>query len=289
MRFLPLRTARGVLGVIGVARGESSARMTPSQRRLFDTFASLAATALERAQLADEAEHARVVKATEDLQNALLNSISHDLRTPLVSITGALTYLQEDGSGLNDETRASLLENAREETERLNRLVGNLLDMTRLEAGALHLMREPSDLQDAIGSALEQLDRRLQGRQVRVDVADDVPLVPVDFSLLVQVLVNLIDNALKYSPRETPIDLRVRGMPTQVQVQVMDRGVGIPSDDLPRVFDKFYRVEHPQMVSGTGMGLAICKGIIEAHGGTITAENRLGGGTLITFTLPLRD
>ncbi len=287
-RFLPLHTARGVLGVIGVSRGESDSRMNPAQRRLFDTFASLAATALERAQLAEQAQHARMIQATEELQNALLNSISHDLRTPLVSITGALTYLQEGGSGLDEQARAALLENAREETERLNRLVGNLLDMTRLEAGALHLVRELSDMQDAIGSALEQLDRRLQGRRVLVDVADDLPLVPMDFALIVQVLVNLIDNALKYSPASTPIELRVRAMPTNIQVQVMDHGVGIPSQDLPRVFDKFYRVEHPQMVSGTGMGLAICKGIVEAHSGTITAENRLGGGTLITFTLPLR-
>jgi two-component system sensor histidine kinase KdpD len=233
-----------------------------------------------------QAQQAKVIKATEDLQNALLNSISHDLRTPLVSITGALSSLQEDDGKLDGEMRAALIENAREETERLNRLVGNLLDMSRLEAGAMRLARETSDIEDAIGSALEQLDRRLLGRQVKVDVADDVPLVPMDFSLIVQVLVNLIDNALKYSPRDTPIEIRVRAQPNQIQVQVMDRGLGIPSEDLPHVFDKFYRVQHPDMVSGTGMGLAICRGIVAAHGGTITAENRLGGGALITFTLP---
>lgn len=288
MRFIPLRTARGVLGVIGVAPGTSDTRFSPSEDRLFDTFASLAATALERAQLAEEARHAEVLKATEDLQNALLNSISHDLRTPLVSITGALTSLQDDGAMLDEKAHQALLENAREETERLNRLVGNLLDMTRLEAGALRLAREPSDMQDAIGSALEQLERRLVGREVRVDVPNDLPLVPMDFSLIVQVLVNLIDNALKYAPRDTPIEIRARGQSHQIQIQVMDRGVGIPSQDLPRVFDKFYRVQRPDLVSGTGMGLAICKGIIEAHGGTITAENRLGGGALITFTLPLQ-
>lgn len=288
MRFIPLRTARGVLGVIGVAPGAAGTHFSPSQHRLFDTFASLAATALERAQLAEEARHAEVLKATEDLQNALLNSISHDLRTPLVSITGALTSLQEDGAMLDEKAHQALLENAREETERLNRLVGNLLDMTRLEAGALRLAREPSDMQDAFGSALEQLERRLLGRAVRVEVPNDLPLVPMDFSLIVQVLVNLIDNALKYAPRDTPIEIRAREQVNQIQVQVMDRGVGIPSQDLPRVFDKFYRVQRPDLVSGTGMGLAICKGIIEAHGGTITAENRLGGGTLITFTLPLK-
>lgn len=288
MRFLPLRTARGTLGVIGVAASESQTHMTSLQRRLFDTFASLAGTALERTQLADESQQAQVIKATEDLQNALLNSISHDLRTPLVSITGALTSLQEDGAALDGRTREALIENARQETERLNRLVGNLLDMTRLEAGAMRLQLQPSDMQDAIGSALEQLGWRLGGRNVRVDVADDVPLVPMDFSLIVQVLVNLIDNALKYSPRETPIEIRVRAQPGQIQVQVMDRGVGIPSQDLPRVFDKFYRVQQPEMVSGTGMGLAIGKGIVEAHGGRMTAENRLGGGGLLTFTLPIQ-
>ncbi len=287
-RFIPLKTARGILGVIGVAPSESAQTLSPAQRRLFETFASLAATAIERAQLADKAQHAQVVQATEDLQNALLNSISHDLRTPLVSITGALTSLQEDGAMLDERTRQTLLENAREETERLNRLVGNLLDMTRLEAGALHLKREPSDMQDAIGSALEQLKRRLRGHDVRVDVPNELPLVSMDFTLIVQVLVNLIDNALKYARRNTPIEIRARAQPNQIQVQVMDRGVGIPSPDLPRVFDKFYRVQHPDLVSGTGMGLAICKGIVEAHGGTITAENRLGGGALITFTLPLK-
>lgn len=288
MRFLPLRTARGILGVMGIAPDPSNRKLSPTQRRLLDTFTSLAATAIERALLADQAQHAQVIQATEDLQNALLNSISHDLRTPLVSITGALTSLQEDGYALNTATRQTLIENAREETERLNRLVGNLLDMTRLEAGALRLIREPSDMQDAIGSALEQLERRLRGRDVRVDVEDDLPLVPMDFGLIVQVLVNLIDNALKYAPRQTPIEIRARAQTNLVQVQVMDRGVGIPAQDLPRVFDKFYRVQRPDLVSGTGMGLAICKGIVEAHGGTITAENRVGGGTLITFSLPLR-
>lgn len=287
MRFMPLRTARGVLGVVGVAASPSNTRLAPPQRRMLDTFTSLAATAIERALLAEEAQHAQVIQATEDLQNALLNSISHDLRTPLVSITGALTSLQEDGYALDRNTRQTLIENAREETERLNRLVGNLLDMTRLEGGALRLIREPSDMQDAIGTALEQLERRLQGREVRVDVPNDLPLVPMDFGLVVQVMVNLIDNALKYAPRNTPIEIRVHRQSNQIQVQVMDRGVGIPSQDLPRVFDKFYRVQRPDMVSGTGMGLAICKGIVEAHGGTITAENRIDGGALITFTLPL--
>ena len=287
MRFIPLKTARGILGVIGLARSASNQPLTPAQRRLFEAFASLAAVAIERAQLADSARNAQVVQATEKLQTALLNSISHDLRTPLVSINGALTYLQEDGTRLDEKSRQALLENAREETERLNRLVGNLLDMTRLEGDALHLLREPADMQDAIGSALAQLERRLTGRNVKVDIPDDLPLVPMDFSLIVQVLVNLIDNALKYSRPETPIEIKARAEGDQLQVQVMDRGIGIPAEDLPRVFDKFYRVERPEAVTGTGMGLAIGRGIIEAHGGTITAENRLGGGTLITFTLPL--
>lgn len=286
MRFVPLKTARGILGVIGVTRSDESKPLSPSQRRMFDTFASLVATAIERIQLADAARQAQVRQETEELQNALLNSVSHDLRTPLVSITGALTSLQEDAA-LDDATRHALIENARGETERLNRLVGNLLDMTRVEAGALHLRLEPSDMQDAIGSALEQLERRLQGREVRVQLPEDLPLVPMDFALIVQVLVNLIDNALKYS--QAPIEIRAHAQSTQIQVQVLDRGIGIPSAELPYIFDRLYRVQRPEMVSGTGMGLAICKGIVEAHGGTITAENRLGGGTLITFTLPLKN
>lgn len=286
VRYLPLRTAQGVMGVMGIGQGVVGAYLSPEQRRLVDAFASLSAVAIERAQLAERAQNAELVQVTEKLQIALLNSVSHDLRTPLVSITGALTSLQEDGPQLDEQARNELIDNAREEAVRLNRIVGNLLDMTRLESGALIIRREPVEMQDVIGAALEQLNGRLGARPVQVEVPHDLPLAPLDFGLITQVLVNLIDNAIKYSPPDTPIEIRAQANSQVCEVQVADRGFGFPPQDRERVFDKFYRIQHPNSASGTGMGLAICKGIIEAHGGHIYAENRKGGGSIFRFTLP---
>jgi two-component system sensor histidine kinase KdpD len=288
VRYLPLRTARGTVGVLGVKPPAPDSRLSPDQLHLLEAFASQAALAVERVQLAEQVRQAEVLQATERLQTALLNSISHDLRTPLVSITGALSSLLEDDVELDEAARRSLAENALEEAERLNRLVGNLLDMTRIEAGALKVAREPCDVQDVIGAALQPLDDQLRSRPLTVDVPSDMPLVPLDFVLMAQVLVNLLDNALKYSAPGTPIEVLARLDGTEAHIQVADRGVGIPADDLERVFDKFYRVQRPGQVSGTGLGLSICKGIVEAHGGRIWAENRDGGGTVVTVALLLR-
>jgi two-component system sensor histidine kinase KdpD len=289
LRYLPLKTARGVVGVLGLKGPDPPQRyLTSEQQRLMEAFASQAAQAIERVQLAESAQEAEILQATEKLQNALLNSISHDLRTPLVAITGALSALTENPAPADPSTRQALAENALEEAERLNRLVGNLLDMTRLEAGAMKVAQTPSDVQDVVGAALDQLGSRLSVRPVVVDIPSDLPLVPLDFVLIVQVLVNVLDNAMKYSPSEAPIEIRARTLGSQLEVQVADRGLGIPTEDLGRVFDKFYRVHRPESVTGTGLGLSICKGIIEAHGGSIRAENRPGGGTIITFGLPLR-
>lgn len=290
LRYLPLKTARGVLGVLGILGPSDPERQLPrEQLRLMEAFTSQAAVAIERAQLAEEAQHAHVLQATEQLQAALLNSISHDLRTPLVSITGALTSLEADSARLDEPTRRSLIENALEESGRLNRLVGNLLDMTRLESGAIRIRRESVEVQDVIGSALAQLDDRLGKRHVLVTIPDDLPLVPLDFVLTIQVLVNVLDNAIKYSPPDAPIEVRARLAGGHLEIEVADRGVGIPREDLARVFDKFYRVQRPGSVSGTGLGLSICKGIVEAHGGFIGAENREGGGTVITLGIPFAE
>jgi len=288
LRYLPLKTARGTIGVLGIAKPLAAGSfLTPEQHRLMEAFASQAAMAVDRAGYAEQARKSEVLQATEQLQAALLNSISHDLRTPLVSITGALSSLEEEGDSLDSQTRSVLIENAREEAERLNRLVGNLLDMTRLEAGAMKLRLEAGDLQDVIGSALTQLETRLGTRQVVVDVGEDLPPVPMDFALISQVLVNLLDNALKYSPPESPIEVKARLAGAYVEIEVADRGTGIPPEDLSRVFDKFYRVRRPGSVSGTGLGLSICQGIVQAHRGFIVAENRSGGGTAITVALPV--
>jgi two-component system sensor histidine kinase KdpD len=286
LRCQPLKTARGQIGVLGVRPKEPGRLFSPEQRQTFNAFAHQAALAIERASLAEQARQTELLQATEKLQTALLNSISHDLRTPLVSITGALSSLREESLTLDKEGRESLLETAHGEAERLNRLVGNLLNMTRLEADAIHLRREPCDIQDAIGAALEQLGERLAKRPIKVNLPPDLPLVSLDFALFGQVLVNLLDNAVKYSPPDTLIEVNVSQTQDVVNIEVCDRGFGIPPEDLERVFDKFYRVQRPESVNGTGLGLAICKGIVEAHSGTIQAGNREGGGTVITMTLP---
>ncbi len=285
-RYLPLRTPRGVIGVLGV-RPAGDVHLTPDQRRLMDAFAGQAALAAERAQLAQQAAESSLLLATQKLQTALLNSISHDLRTPLVSITGALSSLRDDAAYLDEAARRGLAEMAWGEAERLNRLVGNLLEMTRLEAGALRVVPEPSDPQDVVGAALAQLARPLQGHPVVVDVPAGLPLVPIDPVLIVRVLTNILDNALKYSAAGTPIEVSACDKGSAVEVAVADRGIGIPPEDLERVFDKFYRVHRADSVGGTGLGLSICRGIVEAHGGRIWARNREGGGTVVTLALPL--
>ncbi|MBI2909471.1 MAG: sensor histidine kinase KdpD [Chloroflexi bacterium] len=285
-RYLPLKAPHGVVGVLGIKPPKGSRLLTPDERLQLDTFASQAALAIERAQLVESARQAKLLQAAEKLQTALLSSISHDLRTPLAAIIGILSTLSDDAR-LDEDTQRDLVQTAQEEAERLNRLMGNLLDMTRVEAGALKMSKEPSDVQDLVGSALERLSRRLRGREVTLNVPAELPPVTVDPALMSQVLVNLLDNALKYSAKDTPIELRASVVGSEVRLEVADRGIGIPASDLDRVFDKFYRVRHPGRVSGTGLGLSICKGIVETHGGRIWAENREGGGTVFTVALPL--
>lgn len=286
-RYIPLITPRGIVGVLGVKPKEDGNQMTPDQRRLMETFSRQAALAIERAQLAEQAQEAQLLQATERLQTALLNSISHDLRTPLVSITGALSSLSDSGVAMDPQIHQDLVDAARDEADRMNRLVGNLLNMTRLEAGAMRVTKQPGDIEDAIGTALENFDEILRDRKVYIEVEENISLVPMDFVLVVQVLVNLIDNALKYSDPEAPVEIQTRKAEGEILVSVNDRGIGIPAEDLERIFEKFYRVERPEKISGTGLGLSISKGIIEAHGGRIWAENRPGGGSTITFSLPI--
>jgi two-component system sensor histidine kinase KdpD len=287
MHYQPLKTTRGVIGVLGIKPIGTNTYLSPDQKRILDAFTNQVALAIEGAQLVEQARQTELLEATEKLQTALLNSISHDLRTPLVSITGALSSMEESGPALDEEVRRSLIETAREEAERLNRLVGNLLDITRLEAGAMQLHREACDVQELIGSALEQIGTPLKDRQVNVEISPKIPLVPLDFVLFSRVLVNVIDNALKYSPVEKLIEIRARVSRQDLEISIADRGEGIPVDNLERIFDKFYRVQRPDNVSGTGLGLSICKGIVEAHNGSIQAENRRGGGAIFTIRVPL--
>jgi len=292
-RFLPLTTPHSVIGVLGVMPNGKRGTLDTAQQKLFESFANLAALAMERSLLAEQANRLHMLSETEKLQTTLLNSISHDLRTPLVSIRGVLDSLleveqgKEDSPRLDPAARLDMILNAREETIHLNRLVENLLDMTRLESGAMRMHSEPSDIQDIIGSSLAAMEESLRPRSVHVEVEPNLPLVEVDFVLIEQVVINLLDNALKYSTPSSPIDIHAEKIQNEIMIVVEDRGKGIPKDQLENVFSKFYRVKHSEQTQGIGLGLTICKGIIEAHGGRIWAEVRDGGGTKVAFTLSL--
>lgn len=288
---IPLRTIHGMVGTMDIIQTAESEPLTQEQTQLLEGFANLAALAIERASLAEQARKAQIHQTTERLQAALLNSISHELRTPLVSITGALSALAEvtqaeNPSQMDWSAWQELVDTAYGEAQRMNLLVSNLLNMTRLEAGAFQLLLEPCDVQDLIGIALSRYSERRYPVELKVSAADDLPLVQVDVSLMAQVLVNLLDNAVKYSPEVSTIEIQARLLPEGVLLGVADRGSGIPEEDLERIFDKFFR-SRQQNISGTGLGLSISKGIVEAHGGQIWAENRPDGGTLIQILLPL--
>jgi len=286
--YIPMKTAQGVVGVLGITRpGDDATALTQEQRRLVQAFASQSALALARANLADVSRRLDLSRETERLQSALLNSISHDLRTPLASITGALSMVVDADAMLTDETRRELLEGAKEQADYLNRLVGNLLEMTRLGGGAIKLRMERADVEDLVGAVLTQMDEALNGREVKVTVEPNLPQIPMDFVLMIQALINVLDNAVRYSPPGTPIDVRAWWEAGQVHIQIADRGPGVPVSELGRIFDKFHRIRRPGDAGGVGLGLTISAGIVELHGGRIWAENRGGGGLAVTVTLPL--
>ena len=288
--FLPLRTSRGVIGVIGLAAGRrSDIILTPDERRLLDAFMDQAAVAIERVRLAKEMDDARVAAETERLRGALLTSLSHDLKTPLASILGAATSLRQYGERFDDKTRAEMIGTIEDEAGRMARFVGNLLDMTRLEAGAIELRRTPTDLTDIIGTALHRSEGLLADFKVSLDIEPDLPMLQLDEMLIEQVLFNLLDNAAKYAPPSSTITLKARKTGSVVRLQIMDEGAGIPADQLSLIFEKFHRVKsRDRQRAGTGLGLAICRGFVEAMGGAITATNRADrSGAVFTVELPV--
>jgi two-component system sensor histidine kinase KdpD len=282
---VPLLGSRGRVGVLALFPTEVARLDDPEERQLLETFAGVAGSALERAALADEARRAHLRAETEQLRNALLSSVSHDLRTPLGVVTGATSALLDDDVPIDDVTRRELLQTAHEEALRLSRLVRNLLDMTRLEAGALKVQKRLESVEELVGSALGRTSDRLRGRDVSAQIPAEL-LAACDSALVEQVLINLLENATKYSPPNSPIDVAAREQGSMVVIDVSDRGPGIPEADAERVFEKFHRV-HEHEGGGVGLGLTICKGIVEAHGGTIRVLQREGGGATFRFTLPM--
>jgi two-component system sensor histidine kinase KdpD len=284
--YVPLAGAQSVLGVLGVRPSEALVPLGPEPLDLLETLARQAASSLERIRLAAEAEEARLAAETERLRSTLLSSVSHDLRTPLATITGSASALLQPAL-LSDEAQRELKEAIYEEADRLNRLVTNLLDMTRLESGSLALSRDWQSLEELVGTALARLDPGLKGRPVTVSIPDDLPLVPVDGVLIEQVLVNLLENAVKYTEPGSPLFIAARTVDGSVLVEVADEGPGLPPGAEERVFEKFYRAGGGPR--GFGLGLPICRAIITAHGGRIWARNRQPRGVAFAFTLPLGE
>jgi two-component system, OmpR family, sensor histidine kinase KdpD len=282
--YLPLHGSHSIVGVLGL-RPTGKRLLAPEQLHLLETFASQTALAIERTAFAEEAQTAQISIATERMRNSLLSSVSHDLRTPLTAITGAASALVEQE--LDSATRRDLAETIYEEGDRLNRLVTNLLEMTRIEAGSVQVQKEWQPLEEVLGAVLRRLEQPLAEHELQLNVPPDLPLVPFDGVLIEQVLVNLLENALKYTPEGSRITLTAHANPSQLTVEIADNGPGLPPGDEERVFEKFYRAGANGRQAGSGLGLTICRGIIEAHGGQIWAYNEKSGGAVFAFTLPI--
>ena len=287
--YLPLRTGRMAVGVVGLDNDRQGPILTTEQQRLFDALADQAAVAIERIQLVADVDRAKLAVEADRLRSALLTSISHDLKTPLAGIMGAAGTLREFGGALPEEGREELVTTVVDESERLNRFIANLLDMTKLESGAMEPNYALHYAGDIVGSALRRAAKITAGHKTEVDMPTDLPMLKVDPVLFEQVLFNLLDNAAKYAPEGSLIRLRGWSDHGSVALQVMDEGPGIPLADLERIFDTFYRVRKGDHVrAGTGLGLSICRGFVEVMGGTIVASNRTDRpGAVFTITMPV--
>jgi len=287
--YFPMSGFRGVIGVLVLRAANLRRVFLPEQRRLLDTFISQIAQTIERVRFADEAQQTQLRMESETLRNSLLSAISHDLRTPLASIVGAASTLVEEDAQLDASDRKELSLTIYDEALRMSNLTNNILDMARLDAGQASLNRQWYLLDEIIGGTMTRMQKRLKARAVRVKLPEELCLVNVDAVLIEQVLVNLLENACKYTPAGSPIDIIAELSAHMLKVTVADRGPGIPHGEEEKLFDKFYRLHREGTQSGVGLGLAICKAIVMAHGGVIGAINRQGGGAQFFFLLPVDE
>ncbi len=287
--FLPMHTGRGAVGVVGIDSDKPGPLLTPDQRRLLDALMDQAALAIERVRLVEDLDRAKRAAEADRLRSALLTSISHDLKTPLAAVLGAAGTLRSLSDDLDEHAKADLVATIIDELERLNRFIANLLDMTKLELGAVVPNAALHDLGEIVGSALERASKILSRHRVEVDLAKDLPMVQIDPVLFEQALFNLLDNAAKYAPAGTAVRIQSWRDPDGVGLMVLDEGEGIPPGDLEHIFDKFYRARKADHVrAGTGLGLAISRGFVEAMHGTIVAGNRADRtGAVFTIRLPI--
>jgi two-component system sensor histidine kinase KdpD len=287
VRCLPLRSGPESFGVLVIAAGPGDS-FRHEDRELLEAFARQGALVLARSRLLEQAKAAAVRARTEELRSSLLSSVSHDLRTPLAAITGAASALRDEAAGTDPRERRELLDTIAEEAGRLERLLANLLDMTRLESGGLEPKREWVPLEEIVGAALARLETQLAGREIRTDLPADLPLAFGDPLLLEQLVLNLLENAAKHTPAGTEIEIRAASREGLLELEVADRGPGLAPGEEARIFEKFQRGARAG-AGGVGLGLAICRGIAEAHGGSIRAENRPGGGAVFRLSLPLLE
>jgi two-component system sensor histidine kinase KdpD len=287
--FLPMRTGRGPIGVIGIDNDRTGPLLTPDQRRLLDALVDQGALAIERVLLVEDMDRVKRTVESDRLRSALLTSISHDLKTPLASVLGAASTMRDLAGGLTDAEKRDLLATVIDESERLNRFIANLLDMTKLESGAIKPNTARHDIGEIVGSALRRAGKILVHHKVSLELEADLPMLELDAVLFEQALFNLLDNAAKYAPPETTVSIRGWREKDFVMLQIADEGAGIPHSELESVFDKFYRAQKGDHVRpGTGLGLAISRGFIEAMGGTISADNRSDrSGAVLTIHLPI--
>jgi len=287
--YLPLGDSRPALGVVAVLPSNPRRVLLPEQRHLLETFAGQISFALERARLAETAESARVAAEGESLRNTLLASISHDLRTPLAILAAAGSTLAEHGAALDPVTRSELARSIESTAREMSDLVSNVLDLTRFEAGEVVLRRDWQALDDLIGTAWQRMDAQLEAYPIELSLPADLPPVYVDAALIVQVFANLFDNIAKYTPAGTRVRVAAAAEKQFVRVYVDDEGPGLPGGETARLFDKFQRGTGEGAIAGVGLGLAICRAIIRAHGGSIEAQQRPGGGARFELTLPTTE
>lgn len=286
--YIPMTASSGIVGMLGVNKISLSSKETD----LLRSFALLSAMAIERVNLEDQAKQASLLQEVEKLQSALLDTVSHDLRTPLVSISGALdtlasSELKNSKLKLTPEMRRSMIENAREEANYLNRLVGDLLDLSRLESGSIHLSCDFYDINEVLGAGFVKVRRTQGNHKFLTEIEPDLPMIWLDIVLMERVLTNLLDNSIKYSPDGAPIQISARKEGSEIEITISNLGPKIADKDLDHIFEKFNLIRTSKSIGGTGLGLSICRRIIEIHNGRIWAKNNEGSGCSFIFTLPI--
>ena len=285
--YLPLGAKLGIVGVLVVRFQDRQGLIAPEQRQLLEAFANQIAVAVERDQLWRQARDSAFAAQEERLRNSLLSSISHDLRTPLAVIGGSASSLLQGETQLPEGTPRQLVETINDEAHRMTRVVNNILDMTRLESGPVQLDLQWYPLEEIVGAALGRLKSQLGQRSVDIDIPRDLPMLHVDGALLEKVLINLLENAAKYTQGDAHIGVRASLRDGNILVQVIDDGPGIPQGSERQLFEKFYRGQSEGAISGTGLGLSICRAIVEAHSGRIWVESPRTGGVMFSIVLPL--